>query len=107
MTEGEQEFQAFTTMPQWMMRDTSISGHAKLVYLSLNSRTSRNNNSWPSHALIGRECGIGVTTVKSALNELKALGLVRWEKRTRDDGGATSNMYYLRTTMPSKGDPGP
>ena len=99
MTESEQEFQAFAAIPNWMVRDTSISGHAKLVYISLMSRTSRTNASWPSHALIGREAGIGVTSVKAALNELKALGLVRWAKRTRDDGGATSNMYYIETTL--------
>lgn len=99
MTGSEPEFQAFAAIPNWMVRDTSISGHAKLVYISLMSRTSRTNASWPSHALIGRECGIGVTSVKSALNELKTLGLVSWEKRTRDDGGATSNMYFIQTTQ--------
>jgi len=95
----EPEFQAFAAIPNWMVRDTSISGHAKLVYISLMSRTSRTNASWPSHALIGKEAGIGVTSVKAALNELKLLGLVRWEKRTRDDGGATSNMYFIETTL--------
>lgn len=107
MTESEDQFQAFTMMPNWMMRDTTISGHAKLVYMSLNSRTSRTNNSWPSHALMAKECGVGVTTIKAALNELKALGLVTWAKRLRDDGGATSNMYYLRTTLPQQREPGP
>lgn len=99
MTEAEQEFQAFAAIPNWMVRDTTISGHAKLVYISLMSRTSRTNASWPSHALIGRECGIGVTSVKAALNELKKLELVSWQKRTRDDGGATSNMYFIQTTL--------
>lgn len=94
-----EEFQAFTTIPNWMMRDQTISGHAKLVYLSLNSRTARHAVSWPSHALIARECGISVTTVKTALNELKALGVVRWEKQIRDDGGASSNRYYLRSSL--------
>lgn len=102
-----EEFQAFTTIPNWMMRDTSISGHAKLVYLSLNSRTARVAASWPSHALIASECGISVTTVKAALNELKALGLVRWEKRIREDGGATSNMYYLRASLDPEPPPTP
>lgn len=99
MSEAEQEFQAFAAIPNWMVRDTSISGHAKLVYISLISRTSRTNASWPSHALIGAECGIGVTSVKTALNELKTLGLISWEKRTREDGGATSNMYFIQTTL--------
>jgi hypothetical protein len=101
VSSGEEQFQAFATIPNWMVRDTTISGHAKLVYVCLTSRTSRTNASWPSHALIGREAGIGVTSVKTALNELKALGLVRWEKRTRDDGGATSNMYFISTTLPN------
>lgn len=103
----DENFQAFASIPNWVVRDTSISGHAKLVYMSLTSRTSRTNASWPSHALMARECGIGVTSVKTALAELKALGLVTWAKRVRDDGGATSNMYYLRTSLPDPDEPNP
>jgi hypothetical protein len=102
MNDSGPEFQAFAAIPNWMVRDTTISGHAKLVYISLISRTSRTNASWPSHALIGKESGIGVTSVKAALNELKTLGLVSWEKRTRDDGGATSNMYFIQTTLKNR-----
>lgn len=91
--------EAFAVIPQWIVRDQTISCHAKVVYISLTSRTSRNNSAWPSHALLAKEAGVGVTTIKTALNELKALGLVRWEKRTRDDGGATSNMYFIETTQ--------
>lgn len=98
-TEDQPQHEAFAVIPQWIVRDQTISGHAKVVYISLTSRTSRNNRSWPSHALLAKEAGVGVTTIKTALNELKALGLVRWEKRTRDDGGATSNMYFIETTQ--------
>lgn len=103
----QDNFQAFAMIPNWMVRDTTISGHAKLVYMALTSRTSRNNASWPSHALIAKECGVSVTTVKNALAELRELGLVTWSKRVRDDGGATSNMYYIRTTPPEQEPPGP
>ena len=36
---------------------------------------------FPSHATIAKRCGIGITCVKDALNRLRELGLVHWQRR--------------------------
>ena len=92
--------QGFAAIPNWVVRETGVSGHAKLVYICLASRASRDGTTWPSHALIAKEARIGVTSVKAALAELKKLGLVSWERRTSPDGASTSNLYTLYSTAP-------
>lgn len=91
--------QGWSAIPNWVVWDESISGRAKLVYMCLNSRASRRGDSFPSHAKMAKESGLSVTTVKLALEELRSLGIVSWEKRSRPDGGQSSNMYFL-TSMP-------
>jgi predicted ArsR family transcriptional regulator len=36
-----------------------------------------------------------VATVKRALNELKAAGVIDWQHRSDGDGGRTTNAYRL------------
>lgn len=100
--------QGHAQVPNWMVRDTTISGRAKLIYLCLSSRTSREMTAWPSHALMAQEAGISVTSVKAALAELKALGVVNWQSRRNPNGGQTSNVYTVHITpTPSRGAPTP
>lgn len=94
MTDGDSG-SGHAQVPNWMVRDDSISGHAKLVYMCLSSRTAREQTAWPSHALMAKEAGISVTSVKAALGELKALGVVEWSQRRTASGGQTSNIYRV------------
>jgi hypothetical protein len=51
--------------------------------------------SFPSHATIAKEWGIGAQKVTQMLRLLVELGLLRIESRYRKDGSQTSNLYIL------------
>lgn len=50
---------------------------------------------FPSRRTIAKECGIGLTTVDSAMNALIDLGLVHKVGRKRKDGSRSSNKYQV------------
>ena len=68
---------------------------AKLVYLYLNDRKNKDNVSWPGINTIARDLSLSRTTVKRAIQDLEAAGLIRKEAHYRANGSATSNRYYL------------
>lgn len=90
----------FASIPRWLQRSQAVSWRAKLVYLALSSRVGETGAAWPSHATIAAESSCSVTSVKRALAELRDLGVVSWSGRTRDDAGATSNVYRLSVSRP-------
>lgn len=94
------DYGGYSAVPRKLVYDQSVSGHAKLVYMCLAARINGDHEAWPSHALIGREAGIGVTSVKKGLQELKDLGLVSWERRLMPDGSQTSNRYHVNVQLP-------
>lgn len=95
------DYGGYSAVPRKIVYDQTISGHAKLVYMCLGARINADYRAWPSHALMAKEAGLGVTSVKKALAELKALGLVDWSKRIMPDGSQTSNIYVVNVQMPS------
>lgn len=50
---------------------------------------------FPSRRLIAKECGISLTTVDLALDQLSGMGLVYKVSRNRKDGSRSSNRYKL------------
>ena len=68
---------------------------AKLVYLYLNDRKDKDNVTWPCINTIARDLSLSRTTVKRAIQDLEAAGLVRKEAHYRANCSATSNRYYL------------
>lgn len=95
------DYGGYSAVPRKIVYDQTISGHAKLVYMCLGARINSDFRAWPSHALMAKEAGIGVTSVKKALTELKELGLVDWSRRALPDGSQTSNIYVVNVQMPS------
>ena len=75
--------------------DTAVSGYAKLVYAYLCKCANRDGKSWPSHKTIAHAAGIGVTTVKKALAELTAVGLISVRGQARPDCGRRANIYTV------------
>ena len=68
---------------------------AKLVYLYLNDRKDKDDVTWPCINTIARDLSLSRTTVKRAIQDLEAVGLVRKEAHYRQNGSPTSNRYYL------------
>ena len=50
---------------------------------------------FPSRRLIAEECCIDKKTVDAALRSLEKIGLVKKQKRKRQDGSNTSNLYTV------------
>lgn len=89
----------------WELDDLPLSAGAFRVYVHLVRRAGRDNRAWPSYKSIGRHCfrrdfpRATDDTLKrraiEAVKELEAVGLVRIEKRQREDGTSASNVYRL------------
>jgi len=92
--------EGFGVIPNWLVRDTSISGAAKMVYVVLSSHAGAQGTTWLSHATIAAESGTSVSSVQRALSALVGLGLVKVSPRRRDDGGQTSNLYRIEAHVP-------
>lgn len=93
---SEQPVQGFAMVPRWIIEDDTISQNATCVFMALAGRMGRAGSAFPSHKLLAKEAKCSVASVKRALNELRELGIVKWESRWR--GGAnsqTSNLYTV------------
>lgn len=93
----------FAAIPNWIVRDSSISSNAKLVYMALACHTDKHEVCWPGQALIGTEVGLSVPTVRKGLNELRDLGLLEWDTVV----GANGRHNRYRMTSPHQGGPAP
>ena len=61
----------------------------------LKDRADKDGKCWPAIKTIARELCLSRSTVKRALDELCGAGLLTREPRQRDNGGRTSNLYWL------------
>ncbi|WP_324825129.1 helix-turn-helix domain-containing protein [Sinanaerobacter sp. ZZT-01] len=75
--------------------DTELSANAKLVYLYLVKCADCFGKSWPAHKTIADSCSLSVTSVKSALQELKDAKKLTVSFRYREQGGKSSNLYMI------------
>ena len=65
------------------------------VYCCLVKHIDKNGVCFPSRRLIAEECCIDKKTVDAALRSLEKIGLVKKQKRKRQDGSNTSNLYTV------------
>lgn len=88
--------EGFAAIPNWMIRDESISAHAVAVYAALASHSGP-GGIHPTQKVIASEARCSVRQVVYALNELVDLGVVQRVSRRRGEGQATkvSNGYIL------------
>ena len=75
--------------------DQEITQRAKLVYFYLHDRMDKNRVCWPGIKRIGADLGMSRSTVKRALNDLKAAGYIKADPAFRDNGSPTSNRYHI------------
>ena len=72
-----------------------LSHRAKVVYIYLHDRMDAERKAWPGIRRIASDLSVSRSTVKRALQDLERAGLIRKEPHFRENGGATSNRYYL------------
>ncbi len=72
------------------------SSRAKTVYMYLKDRSNAEGECWPAIKTIARDTSMSVSTVKRALADLSQCGLLRKERRFRENRGNTSNRYFIK-----------
>ncbi len=73
---------------------------AKSVYMYLHDRADKDEKCYPAIGTIARELHLSKSTVKRALSDLEKLGYLRREQRWRENGGKSSNLYFLSREPP-------
>jgi predicted transcriptional regulator len=58
-------------------------------------RCDKDGKCYPAIGTIARELKLSRSTVKRALADLEKNGRIRKEQRWRENGGKSSNMFYL------------
>lgn len=98
----------FAAVPAWVVDDETISQKAKLTYLVLSRHIGRDSLAATlSQGLIARKAGMSARSVRTALSELRELGLVEWESSHRDDGGTSYNTYRMHVHPTKRHDADP
>ena len=73
-----------------------VSSRAKTVYMYLKDRSNAEGECWPAIKTIARDTSMSVSTVKRAIADLLQCGLLRKERRFRENRGNTSNKYFIK-----------
>lgn len=85
--------EGFAAVPNWMVRDQSISLYAVTVYMALASHSGP-GGIHPSQPTLAREARCSESSVRRALIELEELGVVSRVRR-KNRAGRASNGYLL------------
>ena len=78
-----------------LYRNGELLGRAKLVYLYLHDRCDAEQKAWPGIKRMATDLSLSRSTVKRAIRDLEKAGLIRKEPHCRENGGTTSNRYFL------------
>jgi len=69
---------------------------ARAVYMYLHDRADKDGKCYPAIGTIARELKLSRSTVKRAITDLEQSGHLRKEQRCRENGGKSSNLYYIK-----------
>jgi len=73
-----------------------LPSRAKTVYMYLKDRSNKDRECWPAVKTIAKDTSMSISTVKRAIADLIRYGLLTKEYRYRENGGHTSNRYFLK-----------
>ncbi len=76
--------------------DDNLPHRAKAVYMYLRDRMNGERKCWPGIRRIASDLHLSRSTIKRALVELERSGYLRRERRNRENGGDTSNLYIVK-----------
>lgn len=80
----------------WAYEQRTGSPVRKAVLVALADFADEGHSSWPSVMRLAEMCEVSESTVRRALRELEAAGLIHVDRtRMRETGGQTSNLYRL------------
>jgi predicted transcriptional regulator len=68
---------------------------AVAVYMYLRDRADKDGKCYPAIGTIARELKLSRSTVKRAIADLELSGCLHKEQRWRENGGKSSNLYYI------------
>ena len=77
-------------------QDTELGPRAKAVYIYLKDHANKEGTCWPGIKTIAAGVSLSRSTVKRALDDLVKAGLVVKEKRWRENGSLSSNLYQVK-----------
>jgi predicted transcriptional regulator len=73
-----------------------IPHRAVAVYMYLHDRADKDGKCYPAIGTIARELKLSRSTVKRAIADLEKTGHLSKEQRWRENGGKSSNMFYVK-----------
>ena len=88
--------------------DPDLPHRARTVYMYLRDRAG-GGSCWPGVKTIARDLHLSPRTVQRALNDLECAGYIQRQRRHRENGSCTSNLYIMNEvknqprTLPAKG----
>lgn len=77
---------------------SELTHRARAVYMYLHDRANKDGMCYPAIGTIAKELKLSRSTVKRAIADLEKSGRLRKELRWRENGGKSSNLYYLVQT---------
>lgn len=86
----------FSICPKKVYQNNNLNGVDVRVYLAIQGFANEKGFCYPSVSKIADICGVSRRTVFRSLNNLEQNKCIAREKRMRDDGGFSSNGYYLQ-----------
>ena len=75
---------------------SDLNHRARAVYMYLRDHADSEGKCWPGIRTISAELRLSRSTVKRALNDLCRAELISKERRWRENGSLSSNLYRLK-----------
>lgn len=82
-------------IPNWVIRDSVLTGNEVLVLMALWSRANKHREAWPSRRQLATDSHMSEATVKRTVSMLQDRGLTTIQVRPRGDGTNLSNLYAV------------
>lgn len=89
----------FTQVPNFLLKDPTISANGKVVYSMLLSYAWTNNMVFPGQERMAQDIGTSQPTIARAIKELEAAGLLEVQRR----GQGKTNLYILKFVVRGTG----
>ena len=74
---------------------SNLPHRAIIVYMYLRDRADKNGACFPAISTIASELKLSKSTIKRALSDLEKARYIRHERRYRQSGGNSSNLYFV------------